>query len=356
VYKAPDGDLGNRHSSEILSLEELLKDAVTTLEIISTPGDANTVLGVKSDVSDLEYKTLVEGTGINIAHATGNITITATGGLPTLGSANEMLGVDSGATDVEYKELVEGTGINIAHATGNVTITATSGLPTLGSANEMLGVDNGASGVEYKELVEGTGINIAHATGNITIASTNGLPALGAANEILGVNNGAGDVEYKELIQGANITITHGTGNITIAAAGGGGGGGTTFEATNANVGAIVIGTPVYVSAAGSVDKAMADALATKDVVGLVVDTSIAASATGDIQTGGLLEATTGEWDAVTGDSGGLTAGTQYFVDPDTAGRLTDTAPITVGDFVCAVGIALSTTEMIIAIHQTVKQ
>jgi hypothetical protein len=261
VYKAPDGDLGNRHSSEILSLEELLKDAFATLEILSTPGDANTILGVKSDVS----------------------------------------------------------------------------------------------GLEYKELVEGTGITITHATGNVTIASSGGLPALGSANELLGVNNGAGDVEYKELIQGDNITITHAAGSITINAAGGGGGGGTTFEATNANAGAIVIGSPVYVSAAGSVDKAQADANATKNVVGLVVDTSIASSATGDIQTGGLLEATTGQWDAVTGDSGGLTAGTQYFVDPDTAGLLTDTAAVVVGDFVCAVGIALSTTEMIIAIHQTVK-
>jgi hypothetical protein len=262
VYKAPDGDLGNRHSSEILALEELLKDAYDTLDILANPGAANTILGVLDD----------------------------------------------------------------------------------------------QSGLEYKELVAGTGITINHATGNITIASSGGLPALGAANEILGVNNGAGDVEYKELIQGDNITITHAAGSITInAAGGGGGGGGTTFTATNANAGTIVIGTPVYVSAAGSVDEAVADAAATKDVVGLVVDTSIASSATGDIQTGGLLTATTGEWDAVTGDAGGLTAGTQYFVDPDTAGMLSDVAPGPAGDFVCAVGIALSTTEMIIAIHQTVK-
>ena len=214
VYKAPDGDLGNRHSSEILALEKLLKDVYATLGILANPGAANSVLGVLNDQSALEYKTLVEG---------------------------------------------------------------------------------------------------------------------------------------------ANITITHGAGTVTIASAGGGGGG-TTFEATNANAGAIVIGTPVYVSAAGSVDKAMADAMATKDVVGLVVDTSIASAASGDIQTGGLFTATTGQWDAVTGDTGGLTAGTQYFVDPDTAGLLTDTAPITADDFVCPVGIALSTTEMIIAIHQTVKQ
>jgi hypothetical protein len=308
VYKAPDGDLGNRHSSEILSLEELLKDAFATLEILSAPGDANTILGVKSDVSGLEYKTLVEGTGINIAHATGNVTITATGGLPALGGADDILGVNGTANDVEYKTLTAGDNITITHAVGTVTINAAAG-----------------------------------------------LPALGAANDMLGVNGTANDVEYKTLVEGANITITHGTGNITIAAAGGGGGGGTTFEATNANVGTIIIGTPVYVSATGSVDKAQADAAATKDVVGLVVDTSIASSATGDIQTGGLLEATTGQWDAVTGDAGGLTAGTQYFVDPDTAGMLTDTAPIVAGDFVCAVGIALSTTEMIIAIHQTVK-
>ena len=259
VYKAPDGDLGNRHSSEIPALEELLKDAYATLDILANPGAANSMLGVLNDQSALEYKTLVEGTGMTITHGAGTI----------------------------------------------------------------------------------------------TFASAGGLPALGTANELLGVNNGADDVEYKELVEGANITITHGTSNITIAAAGGGGG--TTFTATNANAGAIVIGTPVYVSAVGSVDKAQADAEATKDVVGLVVDTSIASSAAGDIQTGGLLEATTGEWDAVTGDTGGLTAGTQYFVDPDTVGLLIDAAPTLAEDFVCAVGIALSATEMIIAIHQTVK-
>ena len=264
VYKAPDGDLGNRHSSEILALEELLKDAYATLDILATPGAANSVLGVLNDQSALEYKELVEGTGMTITHGAGTITLAASGG--------------------------------------------------------------------------------------------GGLPALGSANELLGVNNGADDVEYKELIAGDNITITHGTGDITInAAGGGGGGGGTTFTATNANAGTLVIGTPVYVSAAGSVDKAQADALTTKNVVGLVVDTSIASSATGDIQTGGLLTATTGQWDAVTGDAGGLTAGSQYFVDPDTAGMLTDANLITAGDFIAPVGIALSTTEMIIAIHQTVK-
>ena len=80
VYKAPDGDLGNRHSSEILALEELLKDAYATLDILANPGAANTMLGVLNDQSALEYKTLVAGDGITIEHATGSVTINSTGG------------------------------------------------------------------------------------------------------------------------------------------------------------------------------------------------------------------------------------------------------------------------------------
>ena len=79
VYKAPDGDLGNRHSSEILALEELMKDAYATLDILANPGAANSVLGVLDDQSALEYKTLVEGANITITHGTGNITIASTG-------------------------------------------------------------------------------------------------------------------------------------------------------------------------------------------------------------------------------------------------------------------------------------
>jgi len=45
---------------------------------------------------------------------------------------------------------------------------------------------------------------------------------------------------------------------------------------TNANAGAIVIGTPVYVSIADSVDKANASASGTCKVLGLVLTASIA--------------------------------------------------------------------------------
>ncbi len=124
---------------------------------------------------------------------------------------------------------------------------------------------------------------------------------------------------------------------------------------TNANAGPIVIGAPVYVSAAGSVDLAKADAAGTVQMLGLVKDTSIATSEAGIIQTDGVLVATTGQWDAVAGTTGGLAAGAAYYLDPDTAGLLTATAPTTAGDFVVRVGIALSTTDLDISIMPPIK-
>lgn len=119
---------------------------------------------------------------------------------------------------------------------------------------------------------------------------------------------------------------------------------------TNDNAGSIVIGTPVYVKANGNVDKGRANASGTVQLLGLVKDTSISAAASGIIQTDGVLAATTGQWDAVTGGSGGLTAGSVYYLDPSTAGLLTATAPSTTSQYVVRVGLAISTTELDISV------
>ena len=124
---------------------------------------------------------------------------------------------------------------------------------------------------------------------------------------------------------------------------------------TNNNAGAIVIGQPVYADGAGTVDLAQADAQSTIRVAGLVADASIAAAASGSILVDSVLVATTGQWDAVTGQTGGLTPGADYFLDESSAGGLTTTAPTADGDFVVRVGHALSTTEFEIEIQQPVK-
>ena len=126
------------------------------------------------------------------------------------------------------------------------------------------------------------------------------------------------------------------------------------YTVTNDNAGSIVIGAPVYATAADHVDKAKADASATSKVIGLVKSTSIATSATGQIAVSGILVATTTQWDAVAGTTGGLTYNTEYFLDPSTAGKITATAPTTAGQYVVSIGTAMSTTELRIGIHKRI--
>ena len=131
--------------------------------------------------------------------------------------------------------------------------------------------------------------------------------------------------------------------------------GGQVITQTNDESTAIVCGTPVYNDAADGVKKAKADASATKDVMGLVRDASIAASASGVIHVGGVLSLTTAQWDAVAGTTGGLTKGTRYYLSAATSGLLTATAPSTVGQYVCEVGLAISTTELLVNPKSTIQ-
>lgn len=115
---------------------------------------------------------------------------------------------------------------------------------------------------------------------------------------------------------------------------------------TNAEAASIAIGQPVYIFAASSVKKAQANAVGTADVIGLVYDVSITNAVAGNIATDGPMTATTVQWDAVTSQTGGLTAGATYWLDFATSGKLTPTAPTTAGQLVVRVGKAFSTTQM----------
>jgi hypothetical protein len=123
----------------------------------------------------------------------------------------------------------------------------------------------------------------------------------------------------------------------------------------NDNAGPIVIGAPVYVKADGNVDLAKADAQATADVLGLVKDISIATTVAGNVLLDGVLTATTAQWDAVAGTTGGLVPGTVYFLSAATAGQLTATPPSTAGQFVVRVGKALSATQLNLVLAAPIK-
>lgn len=125
------------------------------------------------------------------------------------------------------------------------------------------------------------------------------------------------------------------------------------YQLINGNAGSLVICTPVYISAAGTMDKARANAAGTSNCVGLVMETTVAPSASGYIAFQDIMVATTGQWDVVTGQTGGLTPGSSYFLDEATAGKL-KTGTVSVG-YVQEIGIAISTTEMLINPSQPIK-
>ena len=122
----------------------------------------------------------------------------------------------------------------------------------------------------------------------------------------------------------------------------------------NESAAAITIGMPVYAFAADGVKRAQGNAKATSRVAGLVFDASIAAAGVGNIAQSGILIATTIQWDAVAGTTGGLIFNTTYFLDSATAGKITATPPSTVGQCNVVIGVAISTTELEIQISQPI--
>lgn len=119
---------------------------------------------------------------------------------------------------------------------------------------------------------------------------------------------------------------------------------------TNSESGTTVCGTPVYQFGNDTVKKAKADAAGTMRAVLLQVDATILTSASGNYQNEGVLALSTAQWDVVTGDTGGLTFGSAYYVSTATAGMLTKTPPTT--GYSQVVGRAISTTEMKLTFEQ----
>lgn len=90
----------------------------------------------------------------------------------------------------------------------------------------------------------------------------------------------------------------------------------------------------LYISGADEVSKAQADSVATSEVIGFNAS-NVTSGAAVTLVTAGRLDAFSG-----------LTAGTRYYLDPDTAGEITDTVPTTSGDVIMFVGYAKNSTTL----------
>lgn len=314
---------------------------------------------------------------------------------------------------VQYGDLFGRTGWGVANHeppvlnTDDITFTQVSGSQSYSNGNglNLTGTQFSVNAKSGELVADGTGVGLAttgvsagqytkvtvDTFGRVTAATSATPEDVGAqpANTFLdslaaSSTNGilvksGNNVLSRSVTQGAGISVTNGngvSGNILVALEASGVTAGTynsvtvdaygrvtsasnvddnatTVEMENANGAAITIGRPVYVSSAGQVSLANANSQSTKDVIGLVFNASINQGATGTIVTAGTIEATTTQWDAVTGQSGGLTAGDRYYLSGNTAGMLTTTPPTS--GYIAPVGIATSTTTLVLNIGTTIK-
>lgn len=115
-------------------------------------------------------------------------------------------------------------------------------------------------------------------------------------------------------------------------------------------------GTPVCQSGDddGTVLSAQGDSEDTAAVTGIAIAVGVENSSV-LVKYAGPIRLTAAQWDVITGETGGLTRQARYFLSSATAGKLTQTAPVTSGEFVTQVGIALSATDLMIQIGSTVE-
>lgn len=114
---------------------------------------------------------------------------------------------------------------------------------------------------------------------------------------------------------------------------------------------AVTKGQPVYAKSTGVVDLGDASAMATAKIVGLMNEAG-ALSATAAYVHSGVVEQSS--WTSVIGVAT-LTTDSVYFMS-ETEGELTTTAPTGASSVVIRVGIALSTTQFLVQIHQPIQR
>jgi hypothetical protein len=140
----------------------------------------------------------------------------------------------------------------------------------------------------------------------------------------------------------------------------GGGGSDSNFQtSTNDDSVALTIGTPVYSQANNlMVRRAQGNNIDTKSVWGLVASTSANPGDDVEVCLGGVLSASVGAWNSVTGLGGGLVLRAPYYLSTSTPGRITPFAPSPIpGEDLWSIqiGYAINNNQLKVEIQQSVK-
>lgn len=257
------------------------------------------------------------------------------------GLASNGIPVRTGTGAYSIRQLIAPTrGFSITNPDG------IGGNPTFALSNNLAGIEslntvgfavrvNGADGWSIRKIT---------ATNRLVITNTDGA---------------SGDVSIDLAAVGTpgvynNITsvTTDAYGRVISVVTGTSSGGGSATTKTNNDGGTVVAGSLVYPDTSGTVKRAKADADATSEPIG-IVSADVANGAAANVITSGDVTLTAAQWDAVTGQTGGLTSGATYFLSNVNVGQLTTTVPSS--GYIMAVGRATSSTVLLLAIKMRIE-
>lgn len=298
---------------------------------------------VNSDNIDLASGIVTPGTYTKITVDTyGRATVGATATPADIGAQpadSDLTALANTASTGLY--VVTGVGSSATRTlqapTAGFTITnpnASAGDPTFVLANDLAGLEGlGGTGFPVRTAADTWAQRSMTGTARVVITNGDGVAGPPTFDLATGI-----------VAPGTYSSVTVDTYGRVTAGGAGAAASSTITSLTNNEAGAITICQVVYTDGSGTVRLARADAAGTKNLTGVVAATSINAAASGNITTAGVHVATTGQWDAVTGQSGGLTPDAYYYLSAATAGSLTTSAPTI--NWSVRVGKALSTTSM----------
>jgi len=128
----------------------------------------------------------------------------------------------------------------------------------------------------------------------------------------------------------------------------------TVIVATNNQGSTINKCMAVYLDVADSVKLASANGAAATKFFGFVDDDDIGTGNTGNIRYSGIMTGNTAQWDAVTGETGGLVANQVYYLSSTDSGNTVNAAPTAASKYVVPVGIGINETDLLIYQRSTV--
>lgn len=331
-----------------------------------TPGNGITKSGnTISAVTANATRIAISGSGIDLATLTiggsgtgtftkftvdtyGRITATATatpGDIGAQTASAELTGVAALASTGSVIRTGAGTyttRTHIAPAAG-ITITNADGVagnPTFALANDLAAIEalNGTGFYVRTAADTWAARSLAGSAGRITVTNGDGVAGAPTFDLTSGIIGSPGT--YGSVTVDTYGRVTAGSAAVAASA--------PIQQLTNMQGSSITIAQVVYTDATGA-KLARADSDTTRRAIGFVFDSSIANTGTGSIATSGSMTATTAQWDAVAGTSGGLVPNTTYWLSGTTAGAITSTAPTS--GWVQPVGVAATATVMRIGVE-----